>query len=56
MKKFEYETKLVRIWKRKLDDADLKETLNKMGQGGWELVSTESDSQDVICIFKRELI
>jgi arsenate reductase-like glutaredoxin family protein len=54
--KYEYETQIVRIYKNKLDDSNLKSMLNEMGLKGWELVSVQSDSQDAMCIFKREFV
>jgi arsenate reductase-like glutaredoxin family protein len=56
VKQYEYETQIVRIYKKKLDDINLKSVLNEMGLKGWELVSVQSDSQDVMCIFKREFV
>jgi hypothetical protein len=56
MKKYEYETKIVRIWKNKLDDSNLKSMLNEMGSKGWELIFMQSDSQDAMCVFKRESV
>lgn len=38
-----------------LDDAEIEETLNEFGQGGWELVSMFEARDGVIAVFKQPL-
>jgi hypothetical protein len=38
-----------------LDDAEIEETLNEYGQGGWELVSMFETRDGVIAVFKQHL-
>lgn len=38
-----------------LDDAEIEETLNEYGQGGWELVSMFETRDGVIAVFKQPL-
>ena len=59
MKKFEYQTVSIELkgyfGSRAYID-NLNQTLNNMGNQGWELVNAElSDHNFIVCIFKREL-
>lgn len=38
-----------------LDDAEIEETLNEYGQGGWELVSILETRDGVLAVFKQPL-
>jgi len=38
-----------------LDDAEIEETLNEYGQGGWELVSMLETRDGVLAVFKQPL-
>lgn len=38
-----------------LDDAEIEETLNEYGQGGWDLVSMFETRDGVIAVFKQPL-
>jgi hypothetical protein len=38
-----------------LDDAEIEETLNEYGQGGWELISMFETRDGVIAVFKQPL-
>ncbi|SHO50527.1 DUF4177 domain-containing protein [Desulfopila aestuarii] len=38
-----------------LDDAEIEETLNEYGQGGWELVSMLETRDGVLAVFKQSL-
>ena len=64
MKKWEYKTVLVCgmnffAMRKKLDVYKIDKVLNKMGEEGWELVTSKTASQGwgvqdgILCIFKR---
>lgn len=65
MKKYEYKTTVIDakgFLGGKIDATEFNQSLNEMGQEGWELVETTSSNQSygstryIICVFKRELM
>lgn len=64
MKKYEYQTKVVDakgLWGGKVDVTEYDQSLNEMGQQGWELIETIASNEVlgstryIICTFKREV-
>ena len=63
MKRFEYMTLTIAasLWSSKIDEQDLTDQLNQLGQQGWELVSAsdlswgQGATSGLIMILKREL-
>lgn len=63
MKRFEYMTFNIaaNIWSSKIDEQELTDQLNQLGQQGWELVSAsdlnwaQGATRGLIMILKREL-
>ena len=59
MKKWEYTIHTDRTFKVRHDGADIKQSLNRMGEVGWELISVikeESNEGNKTYYFKRDWI
>jgi hypothetical protein len=64
MEKFEYKAEVFNTegcWDIKLNHHEFTETLNKLGQQGWELVNVfdinrgQGHTCDVVAVFKRRI-